>query len=125
MLATQAAECGSSASADTLRRQALSAGNSGQPAIVALAPPAAIGPADVDAGGELSRWATAGGTAGTVKFGPAPVVGAVELALAADRLVDAGRSTPDRGAEEPQATSSTADTAAALSVPARRPRTTA
>ncbi len=43
MLATQASEWGSTGSAETLRRQALSAGKSGQPAIVAPPPLAALG----------------------------------------------------------------------------------
>ncbi len=43
MLAIQASEWGSTGSAETLRRQALSAGKSGQPAIVAPPPLAALG----------------------------------------------------------------------------------
>jgi hypothetical protein len=77
-----------------------------------------------DAGGELSRWATAGGTAAT-PLATAAVVSAVELALEDDRPVDAGARAPGRGADEPQATSSTASTAAAPSAAVRRPRITA
>jgi hypothetical protein len=67
MLPTQAALCGSSGSAETFRRQGLSGGNNGQPAIVA--PPAGGGADEVLAedgwlgGGPLEAGVLGGGAA--------------------------------------------------------------